>query len=125
MRRLFILAALCFALPAHAVPFVINNGLAPPNPANVIDDATYSGDYVYVRNVGCPPGWPAGGPDDPCPSPDGATEVEVVSGGEVYTLRAYDSSTVTMSGGLVRGRLYANDSSAVTMSGGSMSSSSR
>ena len=54
---------------------VINNGLAPPNPGNVIDDTTYRDDIVYVRNVGC------GTPDpwSPCPSPGGPTKVCVVS----------------------------------------------
>jgi hypothetical protein len=38
-----------------ALRFLINNGLAPPNSANVIDDDTYLNDDVYVRNTGCPP----------------------------------------------------------------------
>ena len=55
---------LTMGAPAHAVPIMISNGLAPPNPTNVINDATYSGDFeVYVRNVGCPPGWRSGGAD--------------------------------------------------------------
>jgi len=28
-------------------------GLAPPNPANVLDDATWENDTIFVRNVGC------------------------------------------------------------------------
>ena len=60
---------LTMGAPARAVPIMINNGLAPPDPANVIDDATYSDDSVYVRNVGCPPGWPAVLPLTSCPSP--------------------------------------------------------
>jgi hypothetical protein len=40
---------------AHAAPIVINNGLAPPNPENVIDAADdYSGDEVCVAR--CPAG---------------------------------------------------------------------
>jgi hypothetical protein len=40
---------------------VINNGLGPPNPANVIADLTYSEDgHVHARNVGCPPEGPSG-----------------------------------------------------------------
>jgi len=40
---------------AGAVEIAINNGLAPPNPANVIDDDIYRTDYefVWVRNTGC------------------------------------------------------------------------
>jgi hypothetical protein len=69
---------------AHAIPIVINNGLAPPHPANVINDASYSGDFdVYVRNVGCPPAWPSGGADWACPSPGAPTEVALVQGGAV------------------------------------------
>jgi cysteine-rich repeat protein len=98
---------------------VINNGLAPPYPVNVIDDAAYSGDTVFVRNVGCPPHW--GGPGvnayDPCPNPGGPTEVDVVDGGAVLRLLAYDSSTVTISAGQMA-FLAAADSSTVSMSGG-------
>jgi hypothetical protein len=118
----FAVLLLSAAAPAHAGPVMINNGLAPPNPLNVIDDATYIGDNVYVRNVGCPTGWPAVIPDGSCASPGAATEVEVVSGGATSYLYAYDSSTVTMSGGTVEGiyryeNLYASDSSVITISG--------
>jgi len=119
---------------------VINNGLGPPEPENVIDDATYYDANVTVRNVGCPPGWPSGNPGDPCPSPGGPTEVEVVEGGgsEVHNLRVFESSSVavsggyihfleardsaivTMTGGAVGGALYLYDSSTVTMSGGTV-----
>ena len=97
---------------------MINNGSTPPNPGNVIDHETYQEDIVYVRNVGCPPGWPAGSGSDPCPSPGGATEVEAASGARVYNLWAYDSSTITMSGGRVQDALAGDGSSTVTMSGG-------
>jgi len=102
---------------------MINNGLTPPNPENVIDGAdNYSGDDVYVRNVGCPPGWPAVFPDDPCPSPGAATEVEIVSGGTMEgVLCPFDSSTVTMSGGTVAS-MSAWDSSNIKMSGGMVES---
>jgi hypothetical protein len=53
-------SALFFAIggSAHAVPVMINSGSAPPNPQNVIDKTdNYSGDGVYIRNVGCPPAW--------------------------------------------------------------------
>ena len=64
---------------AQAATIMINNGLAPPNPANVIDDDTYYWYDVHVRNVECPPGWPAGNADDPCPFPGAPTEVAVVN----------------------------------------------
>jgi hypothetical protein len=104
---------------------VINNGLAPPNPENVINDATYSGDMVYVRNVGCPPGWPGVPPGvytgGPCPEPWGqATEVLLTDGGSVGSLGmgVYDSSIITINGGTT---VYvgARESSTVTMTGGS------
>jgi hypothetical protein len=127
------------AAPAHAIPVMINNGLAPPNPENVIDGADdYSGKELHVRNVGCPTGWPAVVPDGSCASPGAATEVEVVSGGVATYLFAYDTSTITMSdgradylrarhtstttmsGGEVRGYLDTYESSTVTMSGGTV-----
>jgi hypothetical protein len=78
---------------------VIKNGLAPPNSDNVISTAAYDDDYVYVRNAGCPPGWPSSGNAwDDCPSPGARTEVEVVDGGRVYDLRSYDTSRVTTNG---------------------------
>ncbi len=100
---------------------VINNGLAPPNPENIIDDWTYQDAFVHVRNVGCPPGWPGSGfPVDDCPSPGPPTEVEMADDGEATYLFVYDSSTVTMTGGSVlSGIVQALDSSTVTMTAGS------
>ena len=53
MRQLTLLAMLGLVGgltgPAHAISFVINNGLMSPNAANIIDDATYQGDEVFVR----------------------------------------------------------------------------
>jgi hypothetical protein len=99
---------------------VINNGEAPPNPDNIIDDATYSGNYaVYVRNVGCPPGWPTVSAEDPCPSPGAGTEAVVEAGADAIGVGALDSSAVTMSGGVVW-ILAAGDSGTATMSGGTV-----
>jgi hypothetical protein len=100
---------------------VINNGLAPPNPENVIADETYTEDQrVYVRNVQCPTDW--GEPwvrgDGSCTSPGDPTEVEVEDGGFVSWLRVRDSSSVAVSGGTVRWYLRAYDSSSATLSGG-------
>ena len=97
----------------QAATIMINNGLAPPNPANVIDYAIHWEDEVYVRNVGCPPGWPSGDPGDPCASPGAATGVELW-GGDVYHLLVYDTSTVTASWGGIYW-LQAYDFSTVTI----------
>jgi hypothetical protein len=94
--------------------------LAPPNSANVIDDGTYSAVdvYVHVRNVGCPPGWPDNDPWAPCPSPGDPTEVALVDGGDVWRLYAYDSSSITMTGGELSTFVGLRDSSKLRMSGG-------
>jgi hypothetical protein len=94
---------------------VINNGGTCPDSANVIDAASYPDDDVYVRDVGCPPGWPSSGePYDFCPSPGTATQVCLMSGGEVGgDLIADDSSTIEMRGGTLGGRLYASGSASV------------
>ena len=89
-----------------------------PTLANVIDDGTYSDHELYVRNVGCPPGWPAVFPDDPCPSPGAATEVSLISGGSVRELYGFDSSTITMSGGGFSDWLNLYDSSTATLNAG-------
>jgi hypothetical protein len=113
--------ALGWSVAASAASIVINNGLAPPNPANVISDAAYQFDGFSIRNVGCPPGWPASGdPWGPCPSPGAATEVELVDGGEVGGLGPHDTSAVTISGGLVNTAMFAFDSSTITMTGGTV-----
>lgn len=125
--------------PPHESQCVINNGLAPPNAENVIDDGTHSGHWVFVRNGGCPPGWPASGyPYDECPNPGAPTEVALMDGGVVQYVDAWDSSTVTVSGGeveelgawnfsaltmssgTVNGSLYTDNSSTVTMLGGTV-----
>jgi hypothetical protein len=116
MRVAILAASLLLALtvPAGAAVVLINNGLDCSHPGNVIDDATYRGDDVVVRNVGC--GTPD--PGSPCPSPGGATEVCVEAGGEVYGLWAYDSSAITMNEGTVAEWIDARGSSSVTMNAG-------
>jgi hypothetical protein len=54
VRRPIVVLLLALPLEAVSAETVINNGLAPPNPANVIDYSIPSS--LYVRNVGCPPG---------------------------------------------------------------------
>ena len=143
MRTRVLVAGLFLAVPlaASAEYIVINNGLDCSNPGNVIDQDTYQGDTLYVRNVGCPPGWPeVGNPFDDCPSPGDPTEVCVEVGGFVSYMHVYDFSTVTMNDGsvmelyshrsstvAVRGgwlwNLRGHDSSSVTMSGGDLQAS--
>jgi hypothetical protein len=98
---------------------LVNNGLAPPNPENVIDDATHEEDNVYVRNAGCPAEWAAGYPGGNCPSPGPATAVELRDAGAVWDLLVYDASSVTLNGGEVN-NLSGHDFSTITMSGGTV-----
>jgi hypothetical protein len=91
---------------------LINNGLAPPNPANVIDDETYASDGVRVRDEGCPL-------DDACLDPGDSTEVALVEGGTVgLGITVSDSSILTMSGGSVGDTVEIASSATVTLSGG-------
>lgn len=84
------------ALPAAAGTVVIANGLAPPNPANVINAAnSYPSDRVVVNNVGC-------GDVLLCENPGAPTTVEVVEGGFLgASLSVYESSSVLVSGGSI------------------------
>ena len=107
---------ICFAvlwmstLAGPATALIINNGLAPPNPENVIDSDLGSSTTVFVENS------PAGDP----------TIVALVDGGRVGdNLWVRDSSTITMSGGEVRGALYSGqgsieafDTASVILTGG-------
>ena len=52
-RAASLVLALLMGGAANAANVVINNGLVPPNPDNVIDDSTFSADFVSVRNFGC------------------------------------------------------------------------
>jgi hypothetical protein len=120
---LFFALALVIALPSHAgaAHIVINNGLGPPTPANVIDHTTYSIDYLYVRNVGCPSGWPSNAnAHDPCAAPGSLTAMEFTTGGEAYTLKSYDASIITMSGGAVAFEVAAYGTSTITITGGTV-----
>ncbi len=113
-----VVAALCLSAPmTRAASIVINNGLAPPTPSNIIGDETYKFDHVYVRNTGCPiPGAPD--PGSPCPAPGASTEVAVTDTGRVGDLSTHDSSFVTMTGGWVSGRMRSYDTSSIVMTGG-------
>jgi len=87
------------AVPAGAL--VIDNGLAPPNANNVIDASDSLG-VVDVANAW----WGA------------PTVVELVDGGELITLRVYESSRLLVSGGTVLDRINAYGLSDLSMSGG-------
>jgi len=93
---------------------LINNGLAPPNPANVISTAI--GDVALVQNVGCD----VVSQGRPCPMPGGPTKVALVNGGVVGSLVARESSSIMMSGGRNDGVIYAFDTSSVELSGGTI-----
>lgn len=115
-----VLALVASSGAAQAENVVINNGLAPPSPTNVVADASHAADSIWVRNVGCPPGWPAAAAGDPCPAPGASTEVSVESGAAVLRLIAHDSSTATLSGGTVSGIVRTHESASVVMTGGSV-----
>jgi hypothetical protein len=92
----------------------INTGLAPPNPANVINDSTYGGGTITVdvRNVGCTG-------VAPCSSPGAPTTVSLEDGGVVSAdLRGFDTSIITMTGGTIGSDFVRHHSSSITMSGG-------
>lgn len=112
-----------FTASAQAIT-LINNGLAPPNPANVF--ALTDNRPLVVRNAGCPQF------STICANPGAATTVEAAAGsvaniarvqdtshlfvrGYVTSLRARGSSTVDLSGGA--GGLFARGQSAVTVTG--------
>jgi hypothetical protein len=106
------------ATPSLADLVLINNGLAPPNPDNVIDDVANAADVLFVRNFGCPdPSEPAGGA---CTSPGAATTVELAAGGVVEDLESFDSSAVMVTGGTVGNSTAAYHSSTFTLTGGTI-----
>jgi hypothetical protein len=88
---------------AARAAIIISNGLDCSNPGNVIDHDT--GDAVWVYDA------PAGGPTEVC-------FVDGGSLGEGGDLEAYDSSSITMSGGTVGDSVSAYDFSTITISGG-------
>jgi hypothetical protein len=137
-RRLVPLAGLLALAASGAaraqVQIVVANGLAPPEPANVVDAdfAPFVFD-VFVRNVGCGESFPY---DAPCASPGAPTTVALVDGGQVHEwlgvydtsvlevtggsallLRAAGASTAWLSGGLVENTLQAQDRATVFLRG--------
>jgi hypothetical protein len=100
------------------VAVVINNGLAPPSPDNVIDDSLLAGDGIYVRNVGC--GTPAGFEASPCASPGAPTEALLTDGGDVSTFYIMDTSIGRIDGGLVTSQAQTHGSATLVMEGGTV-----
>ncbi len=106
-----------YAQPASAFDrVVINNGLAPPNPENVLDHGAFRNDGVYIRNVGC---------GDPvayarCQSPGDPSDAEMVTRGTVEAFFAFDTSTITMLGGQVARHMQAMDGADIAVMGGTI-----
>jgi hypothetical protein len=91
---LFLLAA----APVGAATITINNGLAPPNSANVIDaNNSFPSDRVIVANVGCEHEVPA-----ICDSLGAPTSVELRAEGEVgNSVLVFESSQFKLAGGSI------------------------
>ncbi len=111
-----------FALPlapanAVATTILINNGLAPPVASNVIDDATFAMEDVFVRNVGCDSTEP--NQVSPCPAPGDSTTVGVESGAEIGSLSVFDASRAVVDGGSL-GLLEARDAAHIALRDGSV-----
>jgi hypothetical protein len=87
---LLLAAALALFADAPAGAILINNGLAPPDPANVVT-ANAPAESLLVRNVGCDTG--------PCPLPGASTTVELASGAVIDFASVFDSSLLQMTGG--------------------------
>ena len=106
--------SLCLALwlgsTSMASAVLINNGLAPPTPANVIDDDTFQAEAVTVRNLGCPA-------IGPCASPT-STTVAIEPGAETGAVDVWDTSVIEYTGGTLNDDLTAYDSSTVQVSAG-------
>ena len=104
-RSIVISALIAALLPRPSLATVIiDNGLGPPNPGNVI--STFVPESVYVQSN---------------------TTAELVAGGQVgdqvgERFESFDTSTILMSGGFVFDDIFAHDSSHVLMTGGSTTS---
>src|SRR5262249_36613418 len=97
---------------AWAATLLINNGSAPPNPANYLANPIATTD-VSVTDVGC------GFADEECSNPAAPTTVALIAGGEVNNLLVLGNSHLDMSGGEVHGlSLVTQHSASVVMSDG-------
>jgi len=100
---------------------MIRNGGAPPAAANVVDDARYAADDLYVRDVDCPTPVVTGGPEDACALPGAATAARLEAGASVgFNLTVLDRSSLELAGGSVAGRLALRGEAAAHVTGGSV-----
>jgi formylglycine-generating enzyme required for sulfatase activity len=91
-----------FPLIATATPeglALLNNGLAPPESANVVDYPNNPILVVDVRNAECPPD--LSDPRNACANPGDPTDLDVRTGGSLALLRVGDTSRVTIEDGAV------------------------
>ena len=112
-------AVLATANSAHATSLLLNNGLAPPNAANVIDGAALNGvvDNLIVHDEGCALS-PYG---SVCANPGSPTTLAITTGGVVVNTSVYGNSHIDMLGGDVFGAfLAAAESASILMSGGTV-----
>jgi hypothetical protein len=95
-------------------PIVVDNGLAPPDPANVLDASDDPDeDWWIVRNVGC-------GMDDPiehpCLAAGAPTAFELQAGrSNSVDLRVFDSSSLDVVGAVNGDLIYAYDAATLTI----------
>jgi hypothetical protein len=119
--------------PVSADNVFLSNGLAPPNPDNVIADATFVADVVWVRDLGCAIAdftlCPTFGTPTTARLEDGGvvdflyvldTSNLFVIGGTTNTLSSYVSASITMTGGTVAGNAAAQGDSTFTLAGGTL-----
>jgi hypothetical protein len=104
---------------AAALPLLINNGLAPPNPENVIAVPLQNPDnpVLTVRNAGCTDF------TAPCPSPGAATTVEIAPGAVMTGfIDVRDTSRLEVTGGSFNtGGVFLHDSAELSISDASSS----
>lgn len=116
--RALVLAVLLSPQLAGAMPYVlVNNGLAPPNPENVIGpENSLPESRLWVLSSGCTPG--------NCDQLDPPTHVSIVAGGVVggVSLNGEGSfgSSVTVDGGTVAGDVWV-DRGLFSVKGGAVS----
>lgn len=127
--------SISFPTGARATTVVINNGLAPPNPANVIDASnSFPNASVFIHDVGCDATISANGDPDSyqgCASPSTPTSIEIVAGGQIGNpinapsgagaLDVFDTSTFAMNRGFVRFNIFARQSGHVVVTSGFVS----
>lgn len=101
-----------FGLDAQGV-LIINNGLAPPNPENVITSSV--ADSVNVHNVNC------SAPNPGCPAPGDPTTVHITAGASISgAVIVFETSSLEIEDGSVGGIVGALDSAHVSVIGGTI-----